>query len=238
MLPIHVRGFWTIFIEWYISFAKLVGKFPYIGITVGVFATVLVEENFSEHPIFSNTIRYFMYKSDPEAADMIFAERKVEADPIGKAAAIAVEEAAKKAVDSAEWRMVKEDLEADALLQMKRSAYVLAGLKDQVAAVDEELAARREDRAAKRAEKKERELEAASTRQEPVVEPEPAHVQGEPISLPEKSQAEPAEGASPEAEPAQPTQEGRAGKRREGKAGKAGRAAEDALDAVQRLAPP
>ena len=197
------RGIAGTGVEWYLFFVGVGTQNKRLSIVLLCFLMVTVEEKYSEQPFFTNMVKYVMHAIDPEAAEIIFAEKKVTADPIGKAAALATEDATQTFTDSAEYRLLKTEIEADVSRQIRRQAYVAAGMKEDVVALDAEIVEARQARAAKREVK-----EAAALEEPTVVE----HQQGagmiapaeegldpEPVAVPvEEVLVEPAEDVQPE----------------------------------------
>lgn len=160
-------GIEAVIVERYLFYVGVGAQNPRTTAAMLALVIVISEERFSTQPILTNLMKYWMHYFDPEAADAIFAERPVMQDPIGKAAAIAVEEATKSYMESAEYRTLKDDIEADVRYQSRRQAYLSAGMKEDVVLLDQEIAQIREERFARKQAKE----EAEAPPQEQVEEP-------------------------------------------------------------------
>lgn len=151
------RGWAGTGVEWYLFFVGVGEQNKKLSIVLIGFLLVTVEEKYSDQPFFTNMVKYVMHAVDPDAAEIIFKEREVDPDPIGKAAAIAVEDATKSYMESAEYRTLKDDIEADVRYQSRRQAYLSAGMKEDVLLLDEEMAVIREERSGRKKLKEEAE---------------------------------------------------------------------------------
>ena len=204
--------------EWFTFIVGAAAQYPKVSVFFLVVGTIFTEENFSEHPIMTNFMKYAMTSYDPDAAEKIFAEKPVEHDPIGKAAKKAVETATKEYMDSSEYLELQDEIAQDVQRQTRRKAYLAAGMTEDVKAVDEEiaaaLAARKQARLKKEAEKAP--VEVAPPVAPPVVRETVQHQWGGSSEAPveEETPVEstpikaPEDEAPPEEEPA-PAKEGR-----------------------------
>lgn len=149
--------------SWFVACASLAAQHPRTAVACLAILSVLTEEKFSDQPIFTNLLRYGMESYDEDAAAKIFAERPVDPDPIGTAAKKAVEEATATFLESADYRLFKDEIEMDVNRQTRRQGYIAAGMTAEVEAIDEEITAAREQRRAER----ERAKEAEHPQEEP-----------------------------------------------------------------------
>lgn len=225
------RGVAGTAVEWYLFFVGVGEHNKKLSIILLLFLAVTIEEKYSDQPFFTNGVKYLMHAVDPEAAEIIFAEKVVEPDPIGKAAAQATEEATKAFMESAEYRLLKDDIEADVNRQIRRQAYASAGMDEDVQLIDEEIAASREERRQKRAAHETTTTDRTQPRESST------HEQGSSISP--REDAPPEDATSPEEDAPEPPEEQPAeDKAKRGKGdGKASKA-ERLLKDVESLLPP
>lgn len=148
-----MRGVAGTMAEWFTFVAGVASTYPKVSVILLTIAAVTAEEKFSDQPMFTNLVKYIMQSYDPDAADVIFAEKVVDPDPIGKAAAKATDEATKDFLESADYRLLKDEIEQDVNRQIRRQAYVAAGMTADVEAIDQEIVAAREARRVAREEK-------------------------------------------------------------------------------------
>lgn len=225
-----MRGVAGTMAEWFTFVSSVASTYPKVAIILLVVAAVTAEEKFSEQPMFTNLVKYLMQSYDPDAAEKIFAEKPVDPDPIGKAAKKVTDEATKEFMESADYRLLKDEIEQDVNRQIRRQAYVSAGMTADVEALDQEILEAREARRLAR--------EAKAAEENPPKEEEhvpTSHIQGTSLT-PREPEPAPEPVAEPEVVPVENTEPVPA-ERKEG-AGKRRSQAERVLDEVERLAPP
>ena len=142
-----LRGVAGTGVEWFVFLAGAASQYPKVSVVLLSFAAMIAEERWSEQPMLTNAIKYAMTAYDPDAADKIFAPKLLDTDPIGTAARKVTDEATKAFLTSADYRILKDDIEQDVQRQIRRQAYVAAGMADDVAAIDAEAAEARHARA-------------------------------------------------------------------------------------------
>lgn len=173
--------------SWFLAFASLANQHPRIAIAILSLLTIVSEEKFSTQPVVTNLLRYGMESFDPSAADKIFAVKPVDPDPIGTAADKIIAESTKAFFESPDYRLLKDETDAEVRRQLRREVYLSAGMEDDVVALDAETARARAKREAKRA--KAEALEQGT--EDPVDTPEPpvvpSHHDGTGIPAPEAS---------------------------------------------------
>lgn len=75
---------WGPVLAWFLFVAKGAEKYPRLAIIAGGIAMSVMGKHGYEQPILTNAYRYLIFQRVPWAAEMIFAEPKVDVDPIGQ----------------------------------------------------------------------------------------------------------------------------------------------------------